>query len=184
MTVHEIATKRLVLRGLRPADAGLMTLYSSDARVATMTAAIPHPYPPGTAEAFIEAVRTGRHAEEVWAMDATCIGSSELVGIIGFKPEKQGLGYWVGPPFWNTGMASEAVEAVAAHLLGVRGVPALRASVFVDNPASAHVLEKLGFQPDRLHDVFCIARGGMVATRDFTLTAGQAPRSAAADTRQ
>lgn len=178
----EMRTERLTLRGLRASDAGLMTLYSSDARVARMTALIPHPYPPGTAEAYIEKVLAGQNPSEVWAMDATQIGSSELVGVVSFKPERRQIGYWVGPPFWNTGMASEAVEAVIRHLLEERGVPELSASVFVDNPASSHVLRKLGFSEARSHESFCVARGTLVATTDFTVTRNAARQARAAKT--
>ncbi|MEM8793501.1 MAG: GNAT family N-acetyltransferase [Pseudomonadota bacterium] len=179
---NELTTKRLTLRTLRPSDAGLMTLYCGDPRVARMTAAIPHPYPPGTAEAFIEAVLAGRNTEEIWAMDATQIGSSELVGVVGFKPEKRKLGYWVGPPFWNTGMASEAVEAVVDYLLGKRRVPQITASVFTDNPASAQVLNKLGFEPGQVHQTFSVGRDGIVDTRDFTVTHQAAQKARAAKT--
>ena len=48
----ELRTPRLRLRPLRRADAGLIELYASDAKVARMTARIPHPYPAGAAEAY------------------------------------------------------------------------------------------------------------------------------------
>ena len=48
----EIVTPRLRLRRLRPRDAALIALYASDRRVAWATAVIPHPYPPGAAEAL------------------------------------------------------------------------------------------------------------------------------------
>ncbi|MDO7157367.1 hypothetical protein Q5N84_19030, partial [Acinetobacter baumannii] len=44
---------RFELRPLKKSDAGLMTMYSADRRVAEMTTSIPHPLPPGAAEAFI-----------------------------------------------------------------------------------------------------------------------------------
>ncbi|MEM1277238.1 MAG: GNAT family N-acetyltransferase [Pseudomonadota bacterium] len=166
----DLKTERMTLRSLRPSDAGLMTLYLSDDRVAKMLALVPFPYPPGAAEAYIEKILAGQHPTEVWAMDATQIGSSELVGLVSFKPEQRSLHYWVGPPFWNTGMASEAVEAVAHHLLEDRGVPELIASIFIDNPASEQVLRKLGFTPSRDHEAFCVARDQTVAVRDYALT--------------
>jgi len=57
-----------------------------------------------------------------------------------------GLGYWIGRPYWNHGYATEAGRAVldVARGLGVRTV---LAETFLDNPASARVLSKLGFAP-------------------------------------
>ena len=171
--VETLRTGRLTLRPLRPSDAGPITLHASDARLARMTALIPHPYPPGAAEAFIEATLSGRREEEVWAIDATPVGGEELVGIAGFKPPKGEhdgeLGYWVGPPYWNAGYATEAVVALVAHLLGPRGVPALRAPVFADNLPSAAVLAKAGFRETGSTRIFSVARGEEVPSRVFRL---------------
>ena len=66
----DIATPRLRLRGLKPRDAALIALHASDARVANMTAVIPHPYPPGLAESFVERARAPGARDRVWALDA------------------------------------------------------------------------------------------------------------------
>ena len=52
----DIATERLRLRRFRPSDAALVQLCASDRRVAWMTERVPHPYPPGLAEAFVARV--------------------------------------------------------------------------------------------------------------------------------
>ncbi|MEM6422901.1 MAG: GNAT family N-acetyltransferase, partial [Pseudomonadota bacterium] len=106
--VETLTTARLVLRPLRPSDAGPMTLFASDPRVARMTSSIPHPYPPGAAEAYI-ARRSESGSEQAWAIDATPGGGADFVGVIGFKPEAVEVGYWVGPPYWNAGFVSEAL---------------------------------------------------------------------------
>ena len=70
----EIVTPRLRLRRLRPRDAGLVALYCSDRRVAWTTASIPHPYPPGAAEGFVERVlarRLGRACPGRWTPGPT-----------------------------------------------------------------------------------------------------------------
>lgn len=167
--VETIRTGRLTLRPLRPSDAGPITLHASDARLARMTALIPHPYPPGAAEAFIEATLSGRRDEEVWAIDATPAGGEELVGIAGFRPATGELGYWVGPPYWNAGYATEAVTALVAHLFGPRQVASLSAPVFEDNLPSAAVLAKAGFRETDGTRVYSVARGEEVASRVFRL---------------
>jgi RimJ/RimL family protein N-acetyltransferase len=182
MTTPTIETDRLALRALRPSDAGPMTLYCSDPRVARMTTSIPHPYPPGAADAYIASSLSGRTGETVWAIDGTPVGTEELIGIIIFRPAKGEIGYWVGPPFWNTGYASEALGAVIAHVFGQGRAADLTASVQVGNDASAHVLEKAGFAEVGAGQSFSVARGELVATRLFALPRSVwAARSAVAD---
>jgi len=170
-----IRTERLILRPLRASDAGPISLHASDARVARMTTSIPHPFPPGTAEAYIEGTLSGRRAEQVWAIDATPDEGEELVGVIGFKPAKVEIGYWVGAPYWNAGYATEAVIAVAAHLLDACGLERLTASVFADNAASAAVLAKAGFHETGAAEAFSVARDAVVATRLFARESADRP---------
>ncbi|MEL7462782.1 MAG: GNAT family N-acetyltransferase [Pseudomonadota bacterium] len=169
-----IETERLTLRPLRPSDAGPISLYANDRRVAEMLTSMPHPYPPGAAEAFIETVRQGRAREQVWAMDALKSGGAEFIGTIGLKrkspPE---LGYWVGSPFWTTGYASEAASAVASAARKA-GAEKLAAQIFAENDASAHVLVNAGFIEVGAGEDFSVARGANVAVRRFHLAFRQA----------
>jgi len=171
--VETIKTERLVLRPLRASDAGPITLHSSDQRVARMTTSIPHPYPPGAAAAYIEGTLTGRRTEEAWAIDATGSDGEELIGVISYKPAQDSgpgeLGYWVGPPYWNAGYATEAVTALVAQLFGTRGLERLNAIAFYDNAASAAVLLKVGFREIGQSSGFSVARGEMVDNRVFRL---------------
>ncbi|NIZ09927.1 GNAT family N-acetyltransferase [Pseudooceanicola sp. HF7] len=160
-----IKAENLELRPLRISDAGLIGLYSSDLRVASMTTSIPHPLPPGTTEAFIDRAMQPNRREVIWAMDATCVGGAELKGIISLKrlDEAQSeIGYWVAPAWWNGNVASAAVTAlVAANPLKDRSI---FASVFQDNPGAARVLTKNGFEYVGDAETFSVARGAKVAT--------------------
>jgi RimJ/RimL family protein N-acetyltransferase len=160
-----IEAPRMMLRPLRSSDAGLMTLYASDRRVAEMTTSIPHPLPPGAAEAYIaQAMKPGRD-EVVWAMDATEMGGGELMGMISLHQMDRGqseIVYWVAPAMWNTGFASEAVRAlVQANPLENQTI---FASVFQDNPGSARVLTNAGFDYLGDAEAFSVARNAKVAT--------------------
>lgn len=160
-----IETPRMLLRPLRPSDAGLMTLYASDRRVAEMTTSIPHPLPPGTFETYIARAMRPDRTEFAWAMDASDMGGSELMGVITLHQmdrEQSEIGYWVAPAMWNTGFASEAVQAlVRANPLDNRTI---FASVFQDNPNSARVLTNAGFDYLGDAEAFSVARGAKVAT--------------------
>lgn len=160
-----IEAERFVLRPLRRSDAGLITMYTSDRRVAEGTRAIPHPLPPGTAENFISRALAEKRHEDVWALDGSAHGLGELLGLVSLThlgEEQSEIGYWVGPGFWNTGFASEAVAAlVAANPHGSR---TLFAEVFQDNPGSARVLTNCGFEYLGDAESWSVARGARVPT--------------------
>lgn len=160
-----IPAGRLVLRPVRPSDTGLFAMYAGDARVATGTRSIPHPLPPGAAEAFVARAVTGAGGEDIWAMDGSAIGLPEVLGVISLKRMDRGqseIGYWVAPAFWNTGYASEAVGALIAA--NPQKNCTIFAQVFQDNPGSARVLTNCGF--DYLGDAesFSVARNARVQT--------------------
>lgn len=171
-----IRAARVLLRPLRASDAGLLQMYAGDERVARFTRSIPHPMPPGAAEAFIRRANAPDRTEEVWAMDGHETGLGELVGVIGLQRMADGpanqleIGYWVGPALWNTGLASEAVSALlSANPLGAETV---FAEVFQDNARSARVLTNAGFAYLGDAEAFSVARGAKVATWTYLKTLG------------
>lgn len=160
-----IETGRLMLRPIRDSDAGLLSMYAGDRRVAFNATTIPHPLPPRAAEAFIARSRAADRTEDVWVMDGAAGGLPELVGVISLERidrNQSEIGYWVAPAFWNAGLASEAVEATV-HA-NPQGCQALFGSVFQDNPASARVLTRAGFDYLGDAEAFSVARNAKVAT--------------------
>lgn len=164
-----IETERFDLRPLRKSDMGLIEHYASDERVARMTTSIPHPLPPAATEAFVARAMADDRDEDVWAMDGTKDGGPELMGLISLQKmdrDQAEVGYWVAPIFWNTGLASMAVEAlVVANPLGSAN---MFASVFQDNPASARVLTHCGFQYLGDAESFSVARDAAVPTWTYS----------------
>lgn len=161
-----LTSPRLLLRPLRLSDAGPMALWCGQYRVASMLARVPHPYPPGAAEAYIERVLGGRSGEQVWALDGTPSGAAEFLGVVGLKGAPgdavRGFGYWVGPPAWGLGYATEATATVLDAAFADPELAAIETSVYTDNPASRRVLEKLGFRVTGEDTKFCPARGTLV----------------------
>lgn len=164
-----IETDRFDLRPLRRSDTGLITLYGSDERVARMTTSIPHPLPPCSTEAFVARAMSDTRVEDVWAMDGSKSGGSEVMGLISLQNlerDQSEVGYWVAPVYWNTGLASAAVEALVQD--NPQNNATMFASVFQDNPASARVLTHCGF--DFLGDAesFSVARDAIVPTWTYS----------------
>ena len=165
-----IAAGRFILRPVRKSDAGLFALYAGDRRVAEATRSIPHPLPPGAAEAFVTRAMQPGGDEDVWVMDGAASGLAEVLGVISLKRMDETkwdrgqseIGYWVAPAFWNTGFASEAVRAlIAANPQGSRTI---FAEVFQDNAGSARVLTNAGFQYLGDAETFSVARNARVPT--------------------
>jgi RimJ/RimL family protein N-acetyltransferase len=171
----ELPTARLRLRPLRPSDAGLVALYCSHPEVARMTTSIPHPYPPGLAEGYVERVLAGRSGRTVWALDTADEGRNGLVGLISLKPGPDGaaeIGYWVAPAFWGAGYGSEALEAVVARARE-EGHGALIAQAFQDNLAAVKVLTRARFAFEGEGSIYSVARADMVPTFRYRLTLGE-----------
>jgi RimJ/RimL family protein N-acetyltransferase len=160
-----VEAERFRLRPPKLSDVGLIEHYTSDKRVASMTTSIPHPQPPGAVSAFVERSLQLDRAEDVWVIDGTAADGPEVMGLISLKRldrDQSEIGYWVAPPFWNTGVASEAVEAlVQANPLGNKTI---FASVLQDNPASARVLTHCGFEYIGDAETYSVARNATVPT--------------------
>ncbi|WP_372573959.1 GNAT family N-acetyltransferase [Ruegeria jejuensis] len=164
-----IETERFVLRPLRRSDMGLIEHFASDKRVAYMTRSIPHPVPPGMVESFVTRSMSEDRDEDVWAIDGSKDGGSELMGLIALEwmdRNQSEIGYWVAPVFWNTGIASLAVEALVEN--NPLGNDTMFASVFQDNPASARVLTRCGFEYLGDAESFSVARDANVPTWTYS----------------
>ena len=165
-----IAAERFTLRSVRRSDAGLLTLYAADKRVAWMTPSIPHPLPPGAIEAFVDRAMAADRLRDVWVIDGSQAGHGEVLGTIALTRMDRAqseIAYWIAPAFWNTGLASEAVrEIICANPQDCR---TLFASVFQDNPASARVLTNAGFTYIGDAESFSVARKAAVPTWTYSL---------------
>jgi RimJ/RimL family protein N-acetyltransferase len=157
--------QRLTLRPLQASDSGLIGMHRGDARVAKMTATIPHPLPPGATEALMARAADPKRDTDYWTIDASAEGGPEVVGLISLKRldiSQSEANYWVAPAFWNTGTASDAITTlIEANPLNNS---AIFASVFQDNPASARVLTNVGFAYIGDAETFSVARAANVPT--------------------
>lgn len=166
-----IAAERFVLRPLQRSDAGPIEHWAGDERVARGTRSIPHPYPPGAAQALVERANRIDRTEDVWALDGTAQGLGEVLGLVRLQRMDRNQGevtFWVAPPFWNTGLASEAVAALIAA--NPQKSECMFAEVFQDNPGSARVLSNNGFDYLGDAEAFSVARNAIVPTWTYALT--------------
>lgn len=164
-----IRTGRLVLRPLREADLPDIARLAGDWAIASMTARIPYPYTPDDARQWLDGLEEGEFVRAV-----TIAGEEDqLLGITGYLPSDDRriaeIGYWVGKPYWGRGIATEAAYALVSHLFADAGFDKLTCCHFADNPASARVIEKLGFTSTGSCSCWCEARRVKAAAEQYEL---------------
>ena len=139
-------TRRLLLRPGFPEDAPALAGAIADEAIARNLAAVPWPFRMRDAEAFLAAPRDP--VLPSFLIFERTEGAPRLVGACGLGRRPSGaveMGYWVARPYWGRGLATEACAALI-DIAKTLGLASLEGSHFIDNPASARVLEKLGFE--------------------------------------
>ncbi|WP_135557058.1 GNAT family N-acetyltransferase [Paenibacillus cymbidii] len=151
-----LETERLALRLFELADAPEVQRLAGAAEVARTTLSIPHPYPDGAAEAWIERTRQvyasgSIHAFAVEAkVPPLSRETGELAGCVSLRVNgahrHAELAYWIGRPFWGRGYATEAARAVVRYGFGELKLNRIFAAAMTSNPASSRVMAKLGMK--------------------------------------
>lgn len=144
-------TDRILLRPWRESDAEALYKYASDSIVGERAGWPPHQ----SVEESLGIIRTVFNTPTTWAIVLRETG--EAIGAMGYMPvcelnlpAREGeplVGYWVGRPYWNQGICTEALQLMLDHIRRTTRYTSLFCSHFVDNPASGRVMEKCGFVP-------------------------------------
>ncbi len=146
--------KRLQLRPLTNEDAPQIALLAGEWDIARMTDRIPYPYQEQDALKWIDGLPA---EEQVFAIDL----DGTLIGLCGLMERKSGeaeIGYWIGKPWWGAGYATEATSALLSYCFKHRKLSRLICCHYIDNPASARVIQKLGFEESGECSAWCQAR--------------------------
>src|SRR4051812_12494432 len=145
-----LKTKRLVLRPFAIADAPTVQRLAGAKEIADTTLLIPHPYPDGAAEFFINGMAQDWVDRKSSVFAIILADSGQLCGCIGLtidsKHFRAELGYWVGVPFWGKGICTEAASALLRFGFEDLSMNKIHAHHFTRNPASGRVLQKIGMK--------------------------------------
>ena len=143
----EIQLERCLLRPWRESDAPSLVRYANNRKVwRNLRDAFPHPYTARDAASWLDNVR-GMTPVRFFAIDV----GGEAVGSIGIAPlsdvyaRSAEIGYFLGEPHWNRGIATEAVQACTEYAFRELGFVRLQAGIFEWNTPSMRVLEKCGY---------------------------------------
>ena len=110
---------------------------------------LPNPYTENDAEIFINLT-----TQEVIAMTFAIDYEGQFCGVIGlvrqtdvYKKTAE-IGYWIGEPFWNKGIATKSVKLMTSYGLQSLDFVRIHTGVFEYNIGSMRVLEKNGYTKD------------------------------------
>ena len=144
---------KIELRAFQEEDAvSLVTLCNNKNIWNNVRDTFPHPYGEKEAKEFIK-IATAKDPQEIFAI----VNHNQLVGCIGIHPQADvyrhsaEIGYWIGEPYWGSGMATRAVKLIIDYGFNTLNLVRIYAGCFDFNLASQKVLLKAGFQQEAVH---------------------------------
>ncbi|HNW67768.1 MAG TPA: GNAT family N-acetyltransferase [Bacteroidales bacterium] len=142
-------TPRLILRAWFEEDAPVLFKYASDPDLGPRAGWAPHQ----SLNESRNLIRTLFTGNAMWAVEWK--ETSEVIGCVGYllynqsnipiQKDEAEVGYWIAKPYWNSGICTEALQAVVDCCFEEKKFLSLWGSYFLDNPASVRVMEKCGF---------------------------------------
>jgi [ribosomal protein S5]-alanine N-acetyltransferase len=149
-----IVNNQVHLSEFRASDRDALVMHLNEREIYDRTLRIPYPYTAAVADEWLALVaridkQQGRQVH--WAIRTA---EEALIGACGFDGFQVGeshlaeVGYWLAKPFWGRGIMTAVVRRICQHAFAEFGLVKITAHVFAHNPASAHVLEKCGFQEE------------------------------------
>jgi [ribosomal protein S5]-alanine N-acetyltransferase len=142
-------TERLRLRPFTLADAPEVQRLAGDREVASTTQNIPHPYEDGVAERWINTHQEQFEKDVMVILAVERLADGQLMGAVSLAgidrhDNRAELGYWIGRPFWGSGVATEASLAILHYGFVEMKLNRIFARHLTRNPASGRVMQKIG----------------------------------------
>ncbi|MEX1152922.1 GNAT family N-acetyltransferase [Parvibaculum sp.] len=163
-------TARLRLRQFLANDAERMHEIKSNWNVIKMLRLAPYPSTLENCREWIAQISDEWKRGEAYrfAVDH----QNTMIGCVDIDELREGhgeLGYWFDQASWGRGFASEAAEATVALAFKELGLALIESGHASDNPASGHILEKLGFQRTGKITIWSNPRGAEIEQYTYAL---------------
>ena len=132
---------------------------------------LPSPYTNKDAETFINITK-----QEDIPMTFAIAFHEKFSGVIGLVRQSDvyrntaEIGYWIGEPFWNKGIATTAVNLITDYGLNTLDLIRIHTGVFEYNIGSMRVLEKNGYIKDGIFKKSIMKNGQIWDEHRFSIT--------------
>lgn len=143
-------TERILLRPWLDSDAKALFKYASDPDVGPRAGWPVHQ----SIDESLEVIQNIFRNDTTWAI--VLKETSEPIGCMGYFTHATSnipigendceVGYWVGKPYWNKGICTEALQLMLDYCIDIKHFENIWSDHFIGNPASGRVMEKCGFK--------------------------------------
>jgi ribosomal-protein-alanine N-acetyltransferase len=145
-----IESPRVHLRAPEPGDGPAIARWFRDRRV-TLPIGQPSDYSIRDARKYVRRTKQARKDGSGYGLSVLLRENGKLIGGCGIDKivldhRKAHIGYWIAPPYWGNGYASEAASALIAAGRRELGLHRFHTGVLPKNLRSIRVLRRLGFQ--------------------------------------
>ena len=150
MSKIKLETKRLLLRPALKKDVPVIAEHLSNPLIAKTTLHIPFPYSRKDAEIWFTNNALQNKSGLAYTFVITMKRSGKLIGSMGLHPtpehNRAEAGYWIAVPYWNKGIATEALQSVLQFGFEQVGLHKIYATHMLNNKASGRVMQKVGMK--------------------------------------
>ena len=140
----------VILREFEETDIPKIVLYANNKKVSNnLRDAFPNPYTLDDAKRFFDMI-SKQNPKTFFAIEY----KGNYAGNIGLSVEsdvykkRAEIGYFIGEPLWNRGIATKAITMMTAFGFATLDIVRIHTGVFGYNIASQKVLEKCGFEKE------------------------------------
>ena len=145
-------TERLILRKWVDSDAAELFRYAQSEEIGPITGWPPHK----TIEESLTIIQTIYQRQDAYAIvlkeTGLPIGCVSLMDAREKKEDECELGFWLGRPYWNGGIMTEAVREMLRYGFEERKLSKIWCGYYEGNERSKRVQEKCGFTPYCIHE--------------------------------
>ena len=142
----------VAIRELKESDIPELAEYANNKKVSmNLRDGFPSPYTTNDAEKFLELV-SRQNPKTYLAIEYQGCYVGNISLLVGSDVYRKGaeIGYFLGEPFWNKGIATKAVKLITKWGFENLDIVWIYTGVFEFNKASLRVLEKCGFEKEAI----------------------------------
>ena len=150
----DLSDNDIKLRPLRDEDQAALAGLANNKKIAdNLRDVFPHPYTIENAIFFI-----GLTKQENPQLTFGIEYQGNLCGVAGLLKHSDiyrntaEIGYWIGEPYWDKGIATRAVKLLTAYGLYQLNFARLQTGIFEHNTSSMKVLEKCGYKMEGIFE--------------------------------